>query len=201
MRQTLVFIAIGVAVILAILTGLILINKGFTRTRENKDIQTMTTSTKSNFTLSSAAFTANATIPSKYTCDGPQISPPLSISGAPEGTKTFALIVEDPDIPKQLMPGGVFVHWVVFNIPGNISEIPEGEAAGVAGSNGAGKNAYAGPCPPPQYEPSEHRYFFTLYALDAELPPQAGASKDDVVKAMQGHILAQSELIGKYKKK
>jgi Raf kinase inhibitor-like YbhB/YbcL family protein len=198
MNQSQLFVGIGV---IAILIGLILINRSFTRTHENKDIQTMATSTQSNLTLSSTAFAPNASIPSKYTCDGTQISPPLSISGAPEGTKTFALIVEDPDVPKQLMPGGVFVHWVVFNIPGNLSEIPEGGEAGIAGSNGAGKNAFAGPCPPPQYEPSEHRYFFTLYALDAELPLQAGASKDDVVKAMQGHILAQSELIGKYKKK
>lgn len=155
----------------------------------------------STLTLSSSAFTNNSSIPSIYTCDGTQISPPLTIEGAPASTKSFALIVEDPDVPKQVLPAGVFVHWVVFNIPASITEITEGAQVGIAGKNGAGKSAYAGPCPPPQYQPSEHRYIFTLYALDTELSLRTGASKDDVTKAMQGHILAQSELIGKYKKK
>lgn len=98
------------------------------------------------------------------------------------------------------MPSGVFVHWVLFNIPASITEITEGAHIGTAGANGAGKSAYAGPCPPPQYEPAEHRYFFTLYALDTELQLKPGASKDEVMKAMQGHVLAQSRLTGKYKK-
>jgi len=89
---------------------------------------------------------------------------------------------------------------VLFNISPDTREIPEGKSVGIAGANGAGKNAYTGPCPPPQYEPSEHRYIFKLYALDSELPLQAGATKEDVEKAMEGHIVAQAQLVGRYKR-
>ena len=109
--------------------------------------------------------------------------------------------MDDPDVPKQLRPDGVFDHWTLFNIPASMSEIPEGGSVGIAGANGAGKNAYTGPCPPPQYEPSEHRYVFTLYALDRMLDLKAGATKQEVKAAMQGHILEQTQLIGKYKRK
>jgi len=104
-------------------------------------------------------------------------------------------------VPKALHADGVFDHWVLFNIPAETREIPEGGSVGIAGANGAGKNAYTGPCPPPQYEPSEHRYVFKLYALDSELPLQAGATKADVEKVMEGHIVAQTELVGTYKRK
>jgi len=104
-------------------------------------------------------------------------------------------------VPKALHADGVFDHWVLFNIPAETREIPEGGSVGVAGANGAGKNAYTGPCPPPQYEPSEHRYIFKLYALDSELPLRAGATKADVEKVMEGHIVAQTELVGRYKRK
>ncbi|OHB19612.1 MAG: kinase inhibitor, partial [Parcubacteria group bacterium RIFCSPHIGHO2_01_FULL_56_18] len=124
----------------------------------------------------------------------------LSIGGVPEGTKSLALIMDDPDVPKVLRADGVFDHWVLFNIPADTREIPEGGSIGVAGANSAGKNAYAGPCPPPQYEPSEHRYVFKLYALDSELPLQAGATKEEVEKAMEGHILGQTQLVGRYKR-
>jgi Raf kinase inhibitor-like YbhB/YbcL family protein len=195
MRQGLAFVGLGA---LVILIGLIVINQRFTRPADNEGTSVMATST---LTLTSTAFQANSAIPSKYTCDGTQVSPPLSIAGAPEGTQSFVLILEDPDVPKQLVPTGVFVHWVLFNIPGSLTEITEGAQVGTAGANGAGKNAYAPPCPPTQYEPSEHRYIFTLYALDANLSLKAGASKDEVMKATQGHILAQSQFIGRYKKK
>ncbi len=154
----------------------------------------------SPFSLSSTAFTDGATIPAKYTCDGESVSPALSISGVPEGTVSLALIVDDPDVPKQLKPDGVFDHWVLFDIPPATKEIPEDGSAGTAGVNGAGADAYAAPCPPPQYEPSEHRYVFTLYALDATLGLPAGASKSDVLFAMKGHVIAQTELIGRYKR-
>ncbi|QQG38409.1 MAG: YbhB/YbcL family Raf kinase inhibitor-like protein [Candidatus Kaiserbacteria bacterium] len=153
-----------------------------------------------NLTLSSAAFAHEASIPSEYTCDGKGTSPPLSISGVPEGTKSLALIADDPDVPKQLKPDGVFDHWVLFNIPPTTVEIPAGGSAGTAGANGAGNYAYTGPCPPPQYEPSEHRYFFTLYALDAELPLAEGASKQEVLAAMAGHMIQETQLMGKYKR-
>jgi Raf kinase inhibitor-like YbhB/YbcL family protein len=159
------------------------------------------TSMGDTFKLTSSAFAEGASIPSAYTCDASQASPPLSIAGAPAGTKTFALIMEDPDVPRQVKPDGVFLHWVVFNIPGSITEIVEGARIGVSGTNGAGKTNYVGPCPPAQYEPSEHRYVFTLYALDIELSLKAGATKGDVLKAMEGHVLSEAKLIGKYKRK
>ena len=156
----------------------------------------------STLILTSLAFIANGSIPSKYTCDEDRsLSPPLSIAGVPAGAKSLALIMDDPDVPKQLRPDGVFDHWTLFNIPASTREIPEGGSAGIAGANGAAKNAYTGPCPPPQYEPSEHRYVFTLYALDSMLALQAGASKKEVKAAMQGHILDQTQLTGKYKRK
>jgi len=155
----------------------------------------------STLTLTSSAFAEGASIPSRFTCDGDRsVSPALVIAGVPDGTKSLALIMDDPDVPKALHADGVFDHWVLFNIPAETREITEGGSAGVAGANGAGKNAYTGPCPPPQYEPSEHRYVFKLHALDTELPLQAGATKADVEKAMEGHIVAQTELIGRYKR-
>jgi Raf kinase inhibitor-like YbhB/YbcL family protein len=157
----------------------------------------MTTSTLS---ISSTAFEANAPIPSRFTCDGQGVNPELTISGVPREAKSLALIMEDPDVPKVLRPDGVYVHWVLFNIPPSTTGIPEGGAVGTAGANSSGKNAYVAPCPPPQYEPSEHRYVFTLYALDAELPLAAGVSKVTVESAMKGHIIAETQLIGRFKR-
>lgn len=156
----------------------------------------------STFALRSTAFQHGSTIPAQHTCDAPvgASSPPLSWMGAPTTTQSFALIVDDPDVPKQLRPDGVFDHWVLFNIPATTTQIAASSTAGIAGANGAGKNAYAAPCPPPQYEPSEHRYFFRLYALDSMLDLKAGATKAQVLKAMQGHILEQAELMGRYKR-
>lgn len=152
--------------------------------------------------ITSPAFEHNGKIPSKYTCDEDRsINPELVFSGVPEGTKSLALIMDDPDVPRVLHADGVFDHWVLFNIPPATKDIPENGSAGIAGANGAGKNAYTGPCPPPQYEPSEHRYIFVLYALDSELSLQAGASKQQVLEGMRGHILAQAELVGRYKRK
>lgn len=158
----------------------------------------MTTST---LTLTSPAFADNASIPPRFTCDGDRsVSPALLIAGVPEGTKSLTLIMDDPDVPKALHADGVFDHWVLFNISADAREIAEGGSVGVAGANGAGKNAYTGPCPPPQYEPSEHRYIFRLYALDDELPLQTGATKEEVEKAMEGHIIAETRLTGRYKR-
>lgn len=156
--------------------------------------------TTTTMKLSSAAFAEGASIPAKYTCDGGQISPPLTFGGAPKGAVSLALIMDDPDVPKALKPDGVFDHWVLFNIPPATAGFAEGESAGTPGNNGAGKPQYTGPCPPPQYEPSEHRYVFTLYALDQMLALDPGASKSEVLEAMQGHILAQAQLVGRYKR-
>lgn len=155
------------------------------------------------FSLTSTAFENNGIIPAKYTCDGDRtINPPLIFSNVPEAAKSLVLIMDDSDVPKQLHPDGVFDHWVVFNIPVDTKMIPEGGSVpGVAGANGAGANAYTGPCPPPQYEPSEHRYIFKLYALIASLDLPAGATKEQVLDALAPLVLAETELIGRYSRK
>ena len=140
--------------------------------------------------LVSSAFLAGASIPVEFTCDGRNQPPPLSWSGAPEGTRTFALIVDDPDAPS-----GTFVHWVLFNIPGTATAPPQGAGSAVQGRNDFGKTGYGGPCPPPG---KPHRYFFKLHALDGPLALKAGATKADVERAMQGHVLATAELVGSY---
>lgn len=148
--------------------------------------------------LSSGAFAENASIPEKYTCDADNVNPPLVISGVPSETKSLALIMDDPDIPqavKDSMHISVFDHWVVFNIPPQTKELSEAmKPVGTEGNNGAGKLGYTGPCPPDR----EHRYIFTLYALDATLPLSEGASRAEVEAAMEGHILGKAVLTGVY---
>jgi len=144
----------------------------------------------SSMKLISPAFADNQMIPTLYACNGSNISPPLTISGVPAGTVSLALIVDDPDAPR-----GTWDHWVVFNIDKDTREIPEGtEPHGTPGVGSNGKTGYAGPCPPS----GTHRYIFTLYALDTMLSNPSGSNKADVIKAMNGHILAQALLIGKY---
>lgn len=141
--------------------------------------------------ISSSAFAHNELIPKRYTCDGEDVSPELSWQNVPDGTISFVLIVDDPDAPI-----GTFVHWVLFNLPGNLNGLKEGvKGIGVGGVNDFRRSGYGGPCPP---RGSTHRYFFKLYALDTTLSLTAGVKKADVEKAMQGHILAQGELIGRY---
>src|SRR6266852_8120616 len=147
--------------------------------------------------LTTSAFPVQGTIPKKFTCDGPDVSPPLAWSGAPPGTQSFALIVDDPDAPA-----GTWVHWVLYDLPANMRELSEGVAKQEQLSSGArqgrndfGKIGYGGPCPPPG---KPHRYFFKLYVLDTKLNLKADATKADVERAMKGHILAQAELIGRY---
>ncbi len=143
------------------------------------------------FTLTSSAFREGASIPVKHTCDGPDVSPPLAWSGAPKNTKTFALICDDPDAPA-----GTWVHWVLFNVPPTVTQLPENASgSGTEGRNDFRKTGYGGPCPPPG---KPHRYFFKLYALDASLALKAGATKADVERAMQGHVLAQAQLMGTF---
>ncbi|MEK7156632.1 MAG: YbhB/YbcL family Raf kinase inhibitor-like protein [Patescibacteria group bacterium] len=197
------YVIVGIAGLIVFAGAAYAFNRSFTQPGDTvyTEAGTSNSMTTSTFTLTSSAFTDNASIPPQFTCDGDRsVSPALSITGVPEGTKSLALIMDDPDVPKALHADGVFDHWVLFNIPADTREIPEGGSVGVAGANGAGKNAYTGPCPPPQYEPSEHRYIFKLYALDSELALQAGASKADVEKAMEGHIIAETRLTGRYKR-
>ncbi|MDP2650809.1 MAG: YbhB/YbcL family Raf kinase inhibitor-like protein [bacterium] len=146
--------------------------------------------------LESSAFEHEGVIPAKYTCDGGNINPPLKISEVPEGAKSLVLIMDDPDVPKNLRPDGMWDHWLVWNIPPATTEIPEGqEPAGVVGKNTGGSFGYRGPCPPDR----EHRYFFKLYALDTmfDLSPET-TTKSDLEAAMQKHILSQAELMGRY---
>ena len=143
--------------------------------------------------LTSSAFTHNGQIPSEFTCDGSNISPPLTIMDAPSNSKSLALISDDPDAPV-----GTWDHWIVFDIPPSTKEIPKGtEPKGMAGKNSWGRTGYGGPCPPS----GTHRYFFKLYALDSMLNLPEGSGKKQVEAAMQNHIIAKAELIGLYKKK
>jgi len=149
--------------------------------------------------LTSTAFEHQGKIPSKYTCDGDNVSPPLAIADVPAEAKVLVLIMDDPDVPAAVRPEQMWDHWVLFNIP-IITEIAEGQNPGVLGKNSGGKLAYGGPCPPPQYEPKEHRYFFKLYALDSELSLPEGSTKKEVEDAMQGHIIEETQLMGKYQR-
>ncbi|HQU07876.1 MAG: hypothetical protein B7X04_02285 [Parcubacteria group bacterium 21-54-25] len=153
-------------------------------------------------TLASTAFAHAGRIPKKYTCDGENVSPPLTISGVPKGTVSLALTMEDPDIPqfaKEKFGIDVFDHWTLFTIPPSTTEIAEdASSVGKEGVTTSGKTGYTGPCPPPDHEPKEHRYFFRLYALDAELSLVDGVTKDRVLAAIKGHVLATTELMGTY---
>ena len=153
--------------------------------------------------LTSPAFTHQGSIPQQYTCQGRDVSPPLSWSGAPEGTKGFVLIVDDPDAPDPAAPKRTWVHWVLYAIPPDAASLPEAVApaklpAGTReGTNDWKRTGYGGPCPPV----GRHRYFHKLYALDVELPDLGAARKAEVEKAMEGHVLAKAELIGTYQKR
>ncbi|MEM2942559.1 MAG: YbhB/YbcL family Raf kinase inhibitor-like protein [Candidatus Bathyarchaeia archaeon] len=138
--------------------------------------------------ITSSAFKSNGPIPKKYTCDGIDVNPPLSIEGLPKQTVSLVLIVDDPDAPR-----GTWVHWVVWNIP-PLRVIQEDSVPGTEGVNDFQRHSYGGPCPPS----GTHRYFFKVYALDTKLQLDQNAGKKDVEKAMEGHILAMGELVGLY---
>ncbi len=151
--------------------------------------------------IKSYAFQHDGRIPDKYTCDGENISPPLEISDVPENTQSLVLIMEDPDVPKEVRPEQIWDHWVVFNIPPETSSIPENTNPGTKGKGDYPKLDYGGPCPPPQYEPKEHRYFFKLYALDIKLSIPEGSTKEKLERTIEGHVLTKTELIGLYSRK
>ncbi|MDD5326450.1 MAG: YbhB/YbcL family Raf kinase inhibitor-like protein [Phycisphaerae bacterium] len=153
---------------------------------------------KMEIKVTSSAFTEGGSIPAKYTCDGLEISPPLQWDGVPDGTKSIALISDDPDARKE-----TWVHWVLFNMPADTRELEEnipsdktlanGARQGINDSRGIG---YGSPCPPT----GTHRYYFKIYALDTKLDLAAGVKKSDLLKAMEGHILGQGQLMGRYKR-
>ena len=149
--------------------------------------------------LRSSAFENGKAIPVKHSCDGEDVSPPLEWSGVPKEAKSIALICDDPDAP-----GGIWVHWVLYGIPPGVAGIEEsipskGKVIGRArhGQNDFRRLGYGGPCPP---KGKAHRYFFKIYALDEELELQAGASKKDLLKVMQGHVMAEGQLVGTYQR-
>src|SRR6516225_2418633 len=148
-----------------------------------------------------SVFSQNGHIPSKYTCEGEDVSPPLAWDGVPAGTKSLVLIIDDPDAPDPKAPKMVWVHWVVYNMPPDTKSLPENAGkAGLPqgtllGPNDFKKTTYGGPCPPI----GRHRYFHKLYALDITLDLRA-ATKTQIERAMQGHVLANAQLIGTYQK-
>lgn len=176
---------IGITAVIVLLGAWYAVNRNSTELVDTSEIMT-------SLSLKSPAFAHEGKIPSKFTCDGEGVSPPLSWSGVPEGARSLVLIVDDPDAP-----GGTWDHWIVFNMPTSTSGIEEGkEPNGVAGGNSWGRGGYGGPCPPSR----THRYVFRLYALKTTLPLSAGASKQEVLAAMEGYMLAQAELVGNYQK-
>ena len=147
--------------------------------------------------ITSPAFQHEGKIPSKYTCDGENINPPLEFSDVPNA-KSLALIMEDPDVPKQIRQDGMWNHWIVFNIPPNTKGVAENsQPKGTAGITTSGKLRYGGPCPPDR----EHRYYFKLYALDTILNLPEASTKEQVQTAMKEHIIAEAVLMGKYQRK
>lgn len=155
-------------------------------------------------TLTSPAFTDQGAIPARYTCDGDDVSPPLQWSDAPAGARSFVLIIDDPDAPDPAAPRRIWVHWVLYNLPASLAEIPEGASAGSLGAgvrvalNDSNEPGYGGPCPPK----GRHRYFHKLFALDTELPDLGPrAKRADVEKAMAGHVLAEATLMGTYERR
>ena len=143
--------------------------------------------------ITSSAFQEGGNIPSKFTCDGSDTSPPLQITGVPSEAKSLVLIADDPDAPS-----GLFTHWLVWNLPPQTNSIAEGSAPkGVHGTNDFGKPDYKGPCPPP----GTHRYSFKIYALDRELDLRGGAKRSQLDAAMKGHVVAQGVLVGRYARK
>jgi Raf kinase inhibitor-like YbhB/YbcL family protein len=154
------------------------------------------------FSLTSDAFTDGESIPARFTCDGDDVSPALKWQDAPEGTQSFALVMDDPDAP-----GGTYTHWVIYNIRPQAGGLPEGVEkgerpangeSGMQGQNDFGDTGYGGPCPPGG---NPHHYNFRLYALDGVLNLQPGASKDDLLNTMEGRILGETILTGTYKRR
>jgi len=154
---------------------------------------------KMSIQVTSSAFADGGSIPSKYTCDGADVSPPLKWNSVPDTTKSIALIADDPDAPR-----GTWVHWVVYDLPASLRELPEKVPAekilgngGRQGMTDFKKIGYGGPCPPS----GTHRYYFKIYALDRMLEIAPGATKAQLLKAMEGHVLAEGQLMGKYTKR
>jgi len=155
-----------------------------------------------SLTITSSSFPHDGIIPARHTCDGQNISPALAWTDIPDGTKSLVLIVDDPDAPDPAAPKMTWVHWLLYNLPPNVNGLPEGVEARMLppgtmqGINDWSSTGYGGPCPPV----GSHRYFHKLYALNTILPDEKNSTKAILEKAMQGHVIAQTELIGHYKR-
>lgn len=189
---------LGLSFLVVFVGAYLLINRADAPTQlEVNQSETMSLS------LSSDAFADGARIPAKYTCDGENINPSLKISNIPEGTKSFVLVMDDPDIPQAIKESrGIekFNHWVLYNIPSDVTAIGEGAAVGSAGQNSAGDTTYRGPCPPPDMEPPEHRYVFRLYALPNELNFVKTPTLDEVETAAMSSATESAVLTGLYRR-
>jgi Raf kinase inhibitor-like YbhB/YbcL family protein len=192
MRRSIFYSLLLISVILASCSSSTTTTAQPSATSISESESTATEATMS-LTLTSDAFANGQSIPAKYSCVGKNISPALAWNEPPAGTQSFALIVDDPDAPA-----GTWVHWVLFNIPVSTLSLDESmdTSAMSAGRNSSGKMSYDGPCPPS----GTHRYFFKLYALDSTLSLSPGATKEQLLTAMKGHILAQGELMGTFSK-
>lgn len=160
-------------------------------------------STTMSLSLTSPDFKNNGMIPSAYTCDGPGVNPELQIAGVPEGTQSLVLLVEDPDIPQEIRESrGIekFDHWVLYGIGPDTVVIPENSVVGSEGLNSRGEPGYVGACPPPEYEPTTHRYIFKLYALSGTLRFIKAPTLGEVQAALEGMVIEETELIGRYKR-
>lgn len=184
----------GKNLFLGILLVMVLFASGCTQTQNNQ-----TNDQSGSFQITSAVFVQGGQIPQKYTVNGENISPPLSWTSAPQNTKSFTITCEDPDASGS--GGGAFFHWIVFDIPGNVTQLSEGitnqrtlDNGAKQGTNDMGTIGYTGPSPPS----GTHRYVFKIYALDNMLNLEPGATKQQVNSAMQGHILGQAQITGKY---
>jgi Raf kinase inhibitor-like YbhB/YbcL family protein len=145
------------------------------------------------FTLSSPAFADGADIPLRHSCDGSDVFPRLTWTGVPEATRSLALIVDDPDAPR-----GTFTHWVLYDVPADLREIGEGTAPGAQGKNSFGRSGYGGPCPPPGDAP--HRYRFTLHALDIPTVALQNATREELEKKIETHVIRSAQLVGRYQR-
>lgn len=209
---------LGIAFLILIVGAMVLFSKSAEAPESISDTETVITDQEqqdiamidNKFTLTSGVFTEGEEIPALYTCDGENTNPPLVIEHVPDGTISLALLVDDPDIPDAVKEArGIekFDHWVVYNIDPGITEIKANEQFteedsffAHVGLNSRGDQRYTGPCPPREYEPTQHRYFFRLYALDKALDLEPGASMADVESALEGHVIAMTTLIGVYER-
>lgn len=146
------------------------------------------------FQVTSSAFPVGGTIPEKYSCDGQDVSPPLEWRGFPDGTRSFVLLCDDPDVPN-----GPFAHWILYDIPATTAKLEEAAAnIGTSGTNSFGKSGYGGPCPP---QGPSHHYVFHVYAVDVASIGNAGMTRQTLIDALEGHVLGEGELVGEYQRK